>query len=243
LSSSLAALLLLLFSSQVCFPAELLVAAAADLARAEKPLNQLFTQKTGHTLRLVLGSSGQLTRQIESGAPYDVFLSANDAFVQELAKSGRIQQDSVRVYAIGRLALWSNSGRFKAPEDLTGDSLRHLAIANPEHAPYGVAAKQLLVRLGLWKKLEPRIVYGENVRQTLQYAESGNADAAITAWTLVFDRKGVLLSSELHAPIRQSGGIVSSSRQQELAGRFLDMLASQDGIALIESIGLFRPVQ
>jgi molybdate transport system substrate-binding protein len=234
---------LLLLASFPAKPAELLVAAAADLSRTEAALNTAFTQKTGHTLRLVLGSSGQLARQIESGAPYDVFLSANDAFVHELAKSGHIQPDSVRVYAIGRLALWSKSGRVKKPEDLTADGIRHVAIANPDHAPYGVAARQLLERLGLWKRIESRIVYGENIRQTLQYAESGNADAAITAWALVFDRGGVLLPAELHEPIRQAAGIVASSRQPELARRFLEMLASPDGIALLEKFGLFRPVR
>jgi molybdate transport system substrate-binding protein len=228
------------------FPAsasDLLVAAAADLARMEAPLNQMFKRIAGQNLRFVFGSSGLLTRQIENGAPYDVFLSANQQFVKDLAGSGRIQPDSVRVYAVGRLALYSRDGKFKNPKELAAEGVRHIAIANPAHAPYGVAAHQALERLGLWTRLEPKIVYGENIRQTLQYAESGNADAAITAWSLVFDRGGILLPVELHDPIRQAGGVLTSSSQRDLARRFLDMLASQDGISLLERFGLFRPLR
>ena len=118
-------------------------------------------------------------------------------------------------------------------------SVRRLSLPNPAHAPYGVAARQALEKEGAWKSLEPRIVYAKNVRQALQFAESGNVDAAITAWSLVFDRGGILIPAGLHAPIRQAGGVVASSSNRVLAARFLDYLSSPDGLALLSRYGLF----
>ncbi len=223
--------------------AELLVAAASDLARLETPLNELFRAKSGHTLRFVLGSSGMLARQIQNGAPYDLFLSANVDFVKDLAQTGQIRPDSVGVYAQGRIALWSRDGKVATLQDLTRPGLRHIAIANPSHAPYGIAARQALEKLTQWKQIEPRLVLAENIRQTLQYAESGNAEVAITAWSLVFDRNGVLLPAELHEPIRQGCGIVTGSAKTPLARSFLELLTSPEGVTLLERFGLFRPTR
>lgn len=193
-----------------------------------------FRKATGERVRFVFGSSGMLARQIENGAPYDAYLSANEKLVYDLAAQGRLDPNSVRVYAVGRIATWSKYG--------TGlGAARRIAMANPAHAPYGVAARQALEKQGLWAGLEQRIVYGENVRQALQFAESGNAEVAITAWSLVFDRGGILLAAELHAPIRQAGGVVASSRQRELAARWLDFLGGAAGRALLARYGLFPP--
>lgn len=182
-----------------------------------------------------------LARQIANGAPYDVFLSANRRYVDDLAGTGRIAAGSVRDYAVGRLGLWSKGGRWGRLEDLTAPGVRHMAIPNPAHAPYGVAARQALERRGLWQRVAPKIVYGENVRQTLQYAESGNADSAITAWSLVFDKGGVLLPEEWHAPVRQSAGIVSSSRRQREARQFLDFLTGPEARAILLRHGFAAP--
>jgi molybdate transport system substrate-binding protein len=108
-----------------------------------------------------------------------------------------------------------------------------VAIANPAHAPYGAAAKEALTRMGLWRALEGRVVYAENVRQAFEYASSGNAEAVITAWTLVFDRGGILIDSAWHAPLRQSGAVVSTSKQPRAAQRLLDFLMSPRGQALL----------
>ena len=223
--------------------AELLVAAASDLVRFETPLSRAYQAKTGQPVRFVFGSSGLLTRQIENGAPYDVFLCANEDFARKLADTGHLKPDSLRLYARGRIALWSKSGKIRTLDALTGPGVRHIAIANPAHAPYGAAARQMLERGGLWRRLESRIVLGENIRQTLQFAESGNADVAIVAWTLVFDRGGILLPEESHSPIRQAAGIVEGSRQPALARVFLDLLTGAEGVALLESLGLFRPAR
>lgn len=212
---------------------DLLVAAAADLAPLEQPL----AQASGLRIRFVLGSSGMLARQIENGAPYDVFLSANERFVDDLRARGRLLPDTVAVYGVGRLGLWSKSGSFKGLEDL--QRAAHIAIANPVHAPYGAAAKQALERAGLWSALQPRLVYGENVRQALEMASSGNADAVVTSWTLVKDRGAVLVPDTLHAPIRQAGGVVASSARAAEGRKLLQFLMSPEGRRLLEAHGLF----
>jgi molybdate transport system substrate-binding protein len=220
---------------------ELLVAAAADLAGVEQPLRQAFTRATGVRVRFILGSSGMLARQIEQGAPYDAFLSANERFVGELAKAGRLEPDSVRTYAFGRLGLWSRNAEVKRLEQLREARFLHLAIANPAHAPYGAAARELLEKAGLWQALQPKVVYGENVREALQFAESGNADAAITAWSLVYDRGGILLPDTGHAPIRQTAGVVAGSPNAAAARRFLEFLASEEGRRILAAHGLGVP--
>jgi molybdate transport system substrate-binding protein len=215
----------------------LLVAAAADLAGVQGALQHGFEKATGKQVRFTLGASGMLARQIEQGAPYDIFLSANEKFVEDLAKGGRLVPESVRVYAYGRLGLWSKSGSVKALADLKSPRILHVAIANPVHAPYGAAAKAMFERLGLWKEIERKLVYAENVRQALQYAESGNADAVITAWSLLYDRGGVLLPDSDHPPIRQAGGVVAGRPQAAAAQRFLEFLGSPEGRRILTAAG------
>ncbi len=172
-----------------------------------------------------------------AGAPYDLFLSADEARVKELAASGALIKDSVVRYAYGRLALWSKGGRAGSLSDLLSAAILHIAIANPTHAPYGAAARQALEKSGLWTQLAAKIVYGESVRQAMQYVESGNVEAAIVAWPLVSDRGGVLLPARLHDPIRQTGGIVKTSKNPVAAHRFLEFLLSPEGRRLLESHG------
>jgi molybdate transport system substrate-binding protein len=186
----------------------------------------------GVQLRFTVGSSGMLARQIENGAPYDVYLSANERFVTELATRGMVLPGSVCVYTVGRLGLWSKDGKIRDLKQLTDPRVHHLAIPNPAHAPYGAAAKEALTRLGLWRALEGRLIYAENVRQAFEYASSGNAEAVITAWSMVFDRGGILIDASWHAPLRQSGAVVSTSKQPRTAQRLLDFLMSPRGQAL-----------
>ena len=181
-----------------------------------------------------------LARQVAAGAPYDVFLSADQVRVRELVNSGHLAPDSVVEYARGRLGLWSRGGRFSSLGELIAPGVLHIAIANPTHAPYGVAAKYALEKSGLWPKLGSKVVYGETVRQALEYAESGNAEAAIVAWSLVSDRGGVLLPASLHNPIRQTAGIVRTSKNQEAARYFLRFLVSPEGRKLFESHGFAK---
>ncbi len=209
---------------------ELLIAAASDLAPIAPKLEKAYQEK----IRFTLASSGLLKQQIENGAPFDVFLSANEQYVRDL---GSLVTD-VTVYAIGRIALWSPNGSVTSFADLKKSSVTHIAIPNPQHAPYGLAAKQALESQGVWKDVEPKIVYGENVRQALQFAESGNVDAVITSWTLLIG-KGILLPAEWHSPIRQTGAVVKSSQQAEGARRFLKFLTGAEAQKILKDGGLW----
>jgi len=221
-------------------PQELLIAAASDLIAVQGPLSEAWKALSDHRLQFTFGATGMLARQVASGAPYDVFLSADEVRVKDLVASGDLLRDSVVEYARGRLGLWSRGGRFGSLGELIAPAVRHIAIANPTHAPYGVAARYALEKSGLWPKLGGKIVYGETVRQALQYAESGNAEAAIVAWSLVSDRGGVLLPANLHNPIRQSAGILKNSKNQEAARYFLRFLVSPEGRKLFESHGFAK---
>ncbi len=241
LSSSLSLLLLtILFSSLTPSAATLTVAAAADLALAQQSLSSAFHEKTGAAIRFSLGSSGALAKQIENGAPFDVFVSANEMYVKDLATAGHIDPASLHIYALGRLGLWSFAGNIHDLNQLLSPVVKRVAIANPQFAPYGAAAKDLLERAGLWSRLQPKIVYGENVSQALQYAESQNADAAIVSWTLVASKGGTLLPAN-HAPIRQAVGIVADTKQLALARQFVEFLLSPAGRAILSAHGLTPP--
>jgi molybdate transport system substrate-binding protein len=233
----LAALLLAIVPAPA---ADLLVASASDLAPLQQRLEDGYLRASGQRVRFTFASSGSLAQQIRNGAPYDVLLSADERYVQDLAATHQTDAASVAIYAYGRLGLWSRDGSVRSLDDLRKPEVKHLAIANPEHAPYGVAARKALETRGLWKIVEPKLVYGENVRQALQFAESGNADAVITSWTLLQGR-GVLLPAEWHDPIRQAGGIVTSSTQPEAARRFLQFLAGPAGRKILQDGGLFPP--
>ena len=223
--------------------AEILVAAAADLALAGPALGDAFHHVSGDTVRYAFGGSGALATQIESGAPFDVYLSANERFVRELAGRNRVIPESVFVYALGRLGLWSKSGKYQTVSDLARLGFRYLALPNPALAPYGAAAREFLEAQKIWAALEPKIVYGENVLQAMQFAESGNADAVITAWSLVKTRGGVLLPASGHRPVRQTGAVVRTARQPAAAGRFLKFLAGAEGRAVLESFGFGVPAR
>ncbi len=230
-------LLLAVLSLTSLHAADLLVAAAADVAPFTPAFEKSFSAAP---LRFSIGASGSLARQVENGAPFDVFLSASEQYIRDLAAKNYIEPATVTVFAIGRLGLWSPDGSVHSIDDLLKPQVKHVAIPNPEFAPYGVAARKALETRGLWKRIEPKIVYGENVRQTLQFGESRNADAVITSWTLLKDR-GTLLPAEWHDPIRQAGGVLRTSKQQDLAMRFLKFLTGAEGRKILESGGLFAP--
>lgn len=213
---------------------KLLVAAASDLAPALPALREGARRETGVEVEFSTGSSGQLARQILHGAPMDVFLSANEEFAREVAAA--TLKEPVRVYAVGRLALWSREGKVKRLAELADEGVGRIAIANPSHAPYGVAAKAALEKAGLYEGLRPRLVLAESVRQTVQFAETGNVGATITAWTLVRDRGGGLLSEEVAPGLRQGAVLV-----RDTAGgrKFLEFLLSSGGQEILRNNGLF----
>jgi molybdate transport system substrate-binding protein len=208
----------------------LLIAAAADLAPLEKPLAAALPDCK---ITFSFGSSGALSRQLQHGAEFDVFLSASKAYADAVVAAGAADGGTVRTYARGRLGFWSAKRlRWK---DLARVS--RVAIANPAHAPYGLAAKQVLERQGLWAAVEQKLVYGENVRQAWQFGSTGNVEAVITAWSILHDRGGELLPESWHDPILQVGLVPKRSPHPEAGRRFLDWLTSPAGQKVLRGAG------
>src|SRR5271165_6458670 len=168
---------------------EITVAAAADLNYALKDLAARFEQKTGNKVTLSFGSSCNLFSQIQSGAPFDLFFSADEQYPQKLAAAGLMDPASLRSYALGHLVLWVPNSSSLDPQKLKMDlllqpSVQHVAIANPQLAPYGRAAMAALERSGLKEKLASKLVFGENISQAAKFVQSGNAQAGLIALSL-----------------------------------------------------------
>jgi molybdate transport system substrate-binding protein len=192
------------------------VAAAADLRFALEEVAARFRSDTGREVRLSFGSSGNFARQIEQGAPFELFLSADEGYVYRLADAGKTE-DGGTLYAIGRVVLFAPAGSPLEPDvhldglraALAGGRVRRFAIANPEHAPYGRAAREALVHAGLWDAVQPHLVLGENAAQAAQFATSGSAEGGIIPLSLanapaLRDRgRAVLIPAQWHAPLRQ----------------------------------------
>ncbi len=168
---------------------EITVAAAADLNYALKDLAQRFTKSTGTEVKLSFGSSGNLFSQIQNGAPFDLFFSADSGYPQKLAEAGLVDRSSVRTYAIGHLVLWVPNSLGLDPQKLKMDLLsdpkvQRIAIANPQHAPYGRAAMAAIEHFGFKDKIAAKLVMGENISQAAQFVQSGNAQAGLIALSL-----------------------------------------------------------
>jgi molybdate transport system substrate-binding protein len=219
----------------------LAVAAAADLSGLEPQLAQQFEKTNPIHVRFVTGASGMLSQQIENGAPYDVFLSANAQFVDRLSSFGKLRPDSVKVYAVGRVGILWKDGKQHRISDLAENWVRFVALPNPQLAPYGAAAQEALEHAGIWKQVQPKVVYGENVRQALQLFESGNADAVLTSDSLLQGRNATVIPADWHRPIVQKAGIVAGTKNLEAARKFMAFLTSQNGQAIFAKFGFSPP--
>jgi molybdate transport system substrate-binding protein len=192
------------------------VAAASDLKFALEEIAASFTAAAGKTVKLAFGSSGNFARQIRQGAPFEMFLSADESLVESLARDG-FAREAGDLYAVGRIVLFAPAGSALEPDPtlgalkaaLEGGRVRRFAIANPEHAPYGRAAQEALETAGLWSAIQKRLVLGENVAQAAQFATTGGADGGIFAYSLALSptvgRLGrfVLVPESMHRPLRQ----------------------------------------
>jgi molybdate transport system substrate-binding protein len=224
------------------------VAAAADLAFAFKDVGAAFERKTGSKVSFTFGSTGQLAKQISEGAPYDVFAAANVSYVDDVVKAGACDPDTKARYARGRIVIWtkksSGVAAAAALTDLTDARFVKIAIANPDHAPYGRAAKQALEAAGVWEAVKPKIVYGENVQQTLQFAQTGNTEAAISALSLATvaeDGAYQLIDESLHKPIDQALVVCHRGTSAEVARDFTAFVNSRDGRAIMTRYGFLLP--
>jgi molybdate transport system substrate-binding protein len=228
------------------------VAAASDLQTALPALAAGFERKTGIKVTVTFGSSGNFVAQIQNGAPFDIFFSADADYPRRLASGGYVDPASVYEYAIGRLVLWT---RTDSGVDITSGlpalrdaRVKRIAIANPSVAPYGrAAAAALKSSERLYDVVERKLVFAENLSQAAQMAESGNADVALLGHALALDRRlqaagrFVGIPTRLHPPIVQAVAIVSSSRNKANARALLDYAKSPEARATFESFGFEVP--
>jgi molybdate transport system substrate-binding protein len=225
---------------------ELHVAAAADLIPAFEEIGREFESSYKHKVVFSFGSTGLLARQIENGAPMDVFAAASVDFIEQLEQKGLILPDTKAVYARGRITLWTLKDsplKIENINDLIREDVRRIAIANPDHAPYGMAAREALQSAGIWDQVKLKLVYGDNVRQTLQFAETGNVDVAIVALSLskLSDGRWVLIPGELHKPITQGLAVIKGTKNERDARDFASFLLGPQSQAILARYGFEQP--
>jgi molybdate transport system substrate-binding protein len=225
---------------------KLMVAAASDLNFALEEVKREFIRANPRVeIGITYGSSGNLDSQIRNGAPFDVFLSADAAYTRRLESEGLAAKGSGFLYALGRAAVWVPAGSALDPaRALTSPALRHLAIANPRHAPYGRAAEAALRSMGLYDKLAPKFVLGENISQTLQFVQSGAAEAGIIALSLVAapamrgEGRYWELPASSYPRLEQGGAVI---RDSAAARAFCAYLRSAAGRAILKRYGFTEP--
>lgn len=230
---------------QVSSDEPLKVAAAADLSNAFKEVGEAFEKKTGKKVTFSFGSTGLLSKQIKEGAPFDVFAAANVSYVDDLIAAKAAVADSKAMYARGRIVLYTANGAAPVEKlaELADGRIKKVAIANPEHAPYGKAAEQALAKAGLLEAVKPKLVFGENVLQAMQFAESGNAEVAIVALSLALPAKGKYteIDTALHEPIEQALAVCEQSKQKASAQEFIGFVNGEEGRAIMKRNGFLLP--
>jgi molybdate transport system substrate-binding protein len=227
------------------------IAAASDLVFCLEELNREFTNShPGATLKTSSGSSGNFFAQIQNGAPFDVFLSADMSYPKELIKAGAAEESTLFRYAVGRLALWTVKTNLALTNGLLAlrdPAVRRIAIANPEHAPYGRAARDALRHAGLWEALQPRLVLGENISQTAQFVQTGNADAGIVALSLVLSPRlanvgrWVQVPPDTYPPLEQGAVLTRRGKDNKAAQAYLKFLQSGLGREIFDRYGFRLP--
>jgi len=222
---------------------DVLVAVAANFAKPMEQLAADFAQSSGHSIKVSTGSSGNFVKQIENGAPFAIFLSADEERPAKLEQEGHAVAGTRYTYAIGRLVLWSRKPGLignDAAAAINGADVHHIAIANPDVAPYGRAAMQTLQALGVWDKIQPKLVRGEDIAQTYQWVETGNAELGFVALSqIVKNENGSrwLVPTDLYQPIRQQAILLKAGQNNSAAQAFLTYLRSETARSMITSFG------
>jgi len=225
--------------------AELTVAVASNFTAPANHLAEEFEAQSEHQVRLVFGSSGRFFAQISNGAPFDLFFSADQEKPQELIENGLAIDDSLFTYALGGLVLWSRDEQLiqSSPAVLSSNQFRRLSIANARHAPYGIAAEEVLSNLNLLANLQSKLVRGENIAQTFQFVFTGNAELGFVAKSQVY-QDDILISGsawqvteDLYSPIRQDAVLLQRASTNDAALAFLAFVRSSRGRSIIGSYG------
>ncbi len=246
---SFIALIFLCLSTNLWAGDKITIAAAADLKFAMEEIVAVFKQANpADQVETIYGSSGKFHTQIQQGAPFDLFFSADIAYPRMLEKEG-LAASEPKSYAFGRLVLWSASRDASklTIADLADPAIKKIAIANPKHAPYGKRAEEALRSAGLWDKVEPRLVMGENIAQTAQYVQTGNADIGIIALSLALNKelasKGgyALIPDNLHQPLEQGYIITTQAAGNPLAKKFADYMGSPEARRVMVRYGFVLP--
>jgi molybdate transport system substrate-binding protein len=219
-----------------------LIAVAANFAKPAERLIQGFAAESGHQIEVSTGSTGNLAAQIRNGAPFTLFLSADERRPAELEAEGLAVAGSRFTYAVGKLVLWGPDPRWVVIDPATSlndPELKRLAIANPELAPYGRAAEEVLTALGVWEAVEPKLVRGEDIAQTYQFVASGNAELGFVALSQVLDASGSRwdVPQDLYTPIRQQAALLKRGEGNAAAKAFLDYLRSEPAREILRAAG------
>ncbi len=231
---------------------EITVAAAADLSSALKDIADSYEKKTGVKVKLSFGASGALTQQIQNGAPFDVFFSADMDYPRQLIASGQADAASLYQYAVGKLVLWVAADspldvEHKGIQVLLDPAVKKIAVANPEHAPYGRAAVAALKHYGLYDQLSAKLVLGENVSQAAQFAESGNAQAGFVALAHAvapsMQGKGKFyeVPTDAYPPLAQGVVVMSHSPHKQEAAAFVDYIKTKEAADVLKHYGFTLP--
>lgn len=229
-------------------PEKLTIATAANMQFAMNALVEAYEAETGTQCEIILGSSGKLTAQIQEGAPYDLFFSADMKFPEALKATGNTIGEPI-IYAQGQLVLWtSRKSPLNRVTEITGKETNHIALANPKTAPYGEAAIQVLRNLDLYGMVNSKLVYGESISQVNQFVLSGAAEYGFTAKSVVlspnmFDYSNwIAIADSLHSPINQSMVVIKNERGlQSQAQRFTEFVLSEKGQAILQQYGYKQP--
>jgi molybdate transport system substrate-binding protein len=230
---------------------EIRIAAAADLKFAMGELSEKFEKQAGTKVHVTYGSSGNFFSQMRNGAPFDLFFSADIEYPKKLEEAGFADPGTLYEYAVGRIAIWT---RGDAKVDVTRQewkalldaSVEKIAVANPEHAPYGRAAVAALQKAGIYESVKAKLVYGENISQAAQFVQSGNAQAGIVAMSLAVspamrDGKRWEIPAEMHPSIEQGAIILKDAKNKEAARAFLEFVESAAGRAILAKYGFALP--
>lgn len=245
LPRSLACCALALLGWTAAHAGEVPVAVAANFTAPMQKIAAAFEQDTGHKAVLSFGATGKFYAQIQNGAPFQILLSADDTTPERLEREGKAVQGSRFTYAIGQLVLWSPRAGYVDPQGQvlrTGD-FTHLSVANPKLAPYGLAAQQVLEKLGLAERLRPRLVTGENIGQTYQFVASGNAQLGFVALSQVMEDGRIAKGSawqvpgDLHEPIRQDAVVLEAGKDNPAATALMQYLKGDKARAVIRAYG------
>jgi molybdate transport system substrate-binding protein len=235
------------------FGQEVKIAAASDLKFAMTDLAAQHEKNTGVKISASYGSSGNFFAQLQNGAPFDLFFSADIDYPRKLESSGLTEPGTLYSYAMGRIVIWMQAGAkldvaARGWKALLDSSVQKIAIANPEHAPYGRAAVAAMKKAGIYEQVEAKLVYGENISQAAQFVQSGNAQIGIVALSLAVspamrDGKRWEVPADMYPPIQQAAIVMKSAANKASAVAFLDFVKSDAGRAILEKYGFVVPLK